>query len=280
MTVPGDAHDASGWLGLLTLANLRAPVSWSFCRCSPGWVVAVRSAQPPVRRHPIRSSYGAMPSSAPASGIARMDRAGVRERWRHDCSLARYANGVALPSHFLGVTFALPPGFDHDSAHSARSRSVPRIARLASSSAGTCERSKTRGHGPIVEVLRPEFVADEAFGGARATSRCGAATAPWGDAGRSPALSRGRDRRPAGGCAPASRRPGERRGHHRPARLAPVPPGTEGRPGPGTRANLIPDHMGSDVTPAMLPFPAHLRAFYLPFQIAEHVGTEEQIAVC
>jgi len=184
-----------------------APVSWPFCRCSPGWVVAVRSAQPPVRRHPIRSSYGAMPFSAPVSGIARMDTAGVRERWRHDCSLARYANGVALPSHFLGVTFALPPGFDHDSAHSARGRSVPRIARLASSSAGGPARD--RRHEATAPSLRycAEFVADEAQGGARATSRCGAATAPWGDAGRSPAPGRGRDRRPAGGCASASRRP-------------------------------------------------------------------------
>jgi hypothetical protein len=73
---------------------------------------------------------------------------------------------------------------------------------------------------------------------ARATSRSGAATPPWSDAGRSPAPSRGRDRRPAGWmCLDLTAPPEEDAAASTGQReCLLIPLGTEGRPGPGTGA--------------------------------------------
>ena len=88
-----------------------------------------------------------------------------------------------------------------------------------------------------------------------------------------PAPSRGRDRRPAGGCArPHGALRRERRGHHRPARVAcrsrpelRADPGqARGQPDPGSHGALT-----LRLPPP--PIPALLRAFYFPFQIAEHL---------
>jgi hypothetical protein len=187
---------------------------------------------------------------------------------------------VALPSHFLGVTFALPPGFDQDSAHSARGRSVPRIARLPSSSAGGPARDRRHeATAPSLRYCAPDWW--------RMRRKAGPAPRP----GVEPLPLRGVTRaahppraagetggRPVGAPRPHGAPP-DRTPRPSPASQTrlPVPPGTEGRPGPGTGASLIPDRMGFDVTPAMLPFPAHLRAFCLPFQMAEHRGQQSRL---
>jgi hypothetical protein len=53
------------------------------------------------------------------SDIARMNTVSVRERWRHDSSLATYAYSVVLASYCLGVILALLyRDFDQANAHS------------------------------------------------------------------------------------------------------------------------------------------------------------------